>query len=61
MALAPQESFSGSAPTRVTIEACCKIFFTSSGLLAFSIGARPASKAFCAASGDNFTSIAEAG
>ena len=34
---------------------------TSSGLLAFSNGARPAPKAFCASSTESFTSIAKTG
>ena len=57
IALAPQESFSGSAPIRVAREACCKTLFTSSGVLDFSIGSRPAARAFFASSMVSFASM----
>ena len=58
IALAPQGSLIGSAPTLLSKEASCMISLTSSAVFAFCIGARPAFSAALASSMVRFTSIA---
>ena len=60
MALGPQGSLTGSAPTLVSREAAFTICFTSSAVFACSIGSRPAASAAFASSIVSLTSMAVA-